>query len=288
MFKRFFYFLFLISFSLIPFLSHASDSAFQFDGSSVFTIPYSSGFYPSGDFTIDVWVKSLGSSGSEYFSGTYAPTSQGFFTLFGDDASGGVHFNVSISGLHESVVDIRDGNWHRLSFVRSGSVTSIWVDGVDLADSSSLVSLSGLGVNDLYIGQIGNGTPSNQILDDYRFSDIARDPSTYSCYGSDSNTVAMYDFESGSGGSLVDVSGNGHDGVLSGDSIWVSGDGCVGSSTPPVVSALGSFDPYVTIFLGMGFSLITLFSVLFLVWLLCIIIGIPLRRLWESITKLVR
>ena len=168
---------------------------FPGSSSSALTIPASSVFnFGTGDFTIEFWFNiPVGASGSPYgktfVSNENNVWSAGAFSLYALASSTQFRpsfwineFSSSVPILLPSSGDYRDGNWHHLAVVRSGSAFSMYIDGVRVANGTHAGNC-GSSTRNLMIGDnlANNGGDRNFLgkLDDLRISQFARYTSTF-------------------------------------------------------------------------------------------------------------
>ncbi|EKE11659.1 MAG: large adhesin, partial [uncultured bacterium] len=115
-----------------------------FNGSSYLSAPYSSDFDPtSGDFTIDFWMHPTSlSGGSQAWTGLV-----GTSTTTGDNnwcayfySSGKI--GIGRAGINEILSTsnvITANSWQHIAYVKSGSTTTIYVNGTSVASASTAV-----------------------------------------------------------------------------------------------------------------------------------------------------
>lgn len=163
-------------------------SSGYFDGSSssALTIPASSVFnFGTGDFTIESWFNiPAGASGSPYgktfVSNENNVWSAGAFSFYALASSTVFRpsfwineFSSSVPILLPTGGDYRDGNWHHLAVVRSGSSFSMYIDG-SLVASGTHAGNCGSSTRNLMIGDnlANNGGDRNFLgkLDDLRIT----------------------------------------------------------------------------------------------------------------------
>ena len=200
--------------------------ALQFDGSTNYVdIPDFTGV--GTDWTIEFWAKSS-------TTGTIMkPVTWNIGNAAGDmiyfHSNGGVYF---IAG-GTSDAPYLDGNWHHYAgTVSGGSLLTLYIDGTNVwSGSYSVGDLSSL-IGDFVIGANANNGREffNGTIDEIRISDTVRYTTTFTpahSWGGDSNTVAHYAMNEGTGITLADSSGNGHTGTLTTTGsvlpIWVTG-----------------------------------------------------------------
>lgn len=231
-----------------------SNLALDLDGTNdEVQIPGTWGNFGNGAFTIEFMIRTTASAGTviskrdvcNYASFWHVRLVSGRVVLeLCQDGSGTNYTN------HFSSSTINDGNWHHVAVTRSGSTSTIYIDGI--LDNTS--ANSGANVSNTSMIRIGNQVCNNSYfdgqLDEIRVWNTARTlaqiSSNLSCgFGiGTSGQLGYYDFNNPAataGGNnagvtlLADVTGNGADGILynfslSGSSSnWVNGDASVGT-----------------------------------------------------------
>jgi hypothetical protein len=155
----------------------SANSAYSFNGTNaMISIPDSSALdFGTGDFTESAWVKSTATQVSGMFpmiiNKAGAPSGFGFdLMLYASTSFSGPAIEV-FDGVQHGVytnVNIRDGVWHSVVGVRSGSTISLYVDG-SFIGSSGGVTGSVNTTNTLDIGGTGNSSGwANASIDDVR------------------------------------------------------------------------------------------------------------------------
>ena len=160
--------------------------SFPGSSSSALTIPASSVFnFGTGNFTMEFWFNiPAGASGSPYgktfVSSENNVWSAGAFSFYALASSTVFRpsfwineFSSSVPILLPTSGDYRDGNWHHLAVVRSGSSFSMYIDG-SLVASGTHAGNCGSSTRNLMIGDnlANNGGDRNFLgkLDDLRIT----------------------------------------------------------------------------------------------------------------------
>lgn len=132
-----------------------SPSSLYCDGDSDYlTTGGSADFLFDGDFTVEMWTKSL-TTGAEVrlpLSNMDDSASSGFQLNVWNDK---VRFYYGAGGsgyVENSSVNIKDGNWHHVAVVRSGSTLKLYLDGGSGGGSVTYASNIGSSGNTLYVG----------------------------------------------------------------------------------------------------------------------------------------
>ena len=200
-------------------------NAMEFDGASNYiTIPHSADFYPSGDFTIEFWAKT--SSGG-YFGLNLGGGggSSGYILLLGTPYP--FYIGINSGGFMGSPTGtVNDGSWHHFAAQREGSDITLWFDGVVCGSGTLSGAINDPG-NDFQIGAY-NSNYFAGMIDEFCFSNVARYPGTTTfvpatSFTPDGNTVMYLKFDEGTGTTVADSSGNGHNATATGTPAWVTG-----------------------------------------------------------------
>ena len=117
---------------------------------------------PQGDFTAEAWFRTT-STGANVLFGTYPGTGAGAINLQLEMNSGAMLYWRTNSTATAERIQVtppanlrgRDGNWHHLVGVRSGSTAYLYMDGVQIGTTNVLAGAFDLGESYLYIGQDG-------------------------------------------------------------------------------------------------------------------------------------
>lgn len=124
--------------------------------------------------------------------------------------------------------------WHHYAMQFDATNCSVWLDGNIVYSTNTPGIIIPIGSYPLSIGCQNSGMrPFVGFIDEVRISKIARYHSAFNPqlrFSPDTNTVALYHFDEGSGATVHDSSGNGNNGTISGSSAW--------STNIPVVSAV--------------------------------------------------
>ena len=199
--------------------------AMEFDGASNYiTIPHSADFYPSGDFTIEFWAKTSSGGYLGLNLGGGGGTS-GYILLLGVPYQ--FYIGINSGGFMGSPAGtVNDGSWHHFAVQREGSDITLWFDGTVCFTGTLGGAINDPG-NDFQIGAY-NANYYAGVVDEFRFSNLARYPGTTpfvpaTSFTPDGNTVMYLKFDEGTGTTVADSSGNGHNATATGTPAWVTG-----------------------------------------------------------------
>lgn len=204
----------------------AQDGALDFDDHTV-RIPESSDFTLSGGFTIEAWIRADATQHDHsptIISGNYdSGGRQGwrFFITLWDSYLGSICFGNGNVIYPVTGTDIRDGEWHHVAVVRSGSTFIYYIDGIE--DGRRSGTSATLNARDLHIGSsrgyrtngfsMAGTIHSVRIWNDTRTaSEILNNMEPEGPSETD-GLVALWRFNEGSGQTVEDEAG-GHDGTL--------------------------------------------------------------------------
>lgn len=175
--------------------------------------------------TIEAWVKWDGTS-----SGTVQPIASN-----GDPGADGYgvylftnnKLAVLISGKAWMISDsvLTAGEWTHVAMVVQDSITwSLYKNGQSLVLGNDPPTYAIAPYTNFYVGGQNSAYKYRGAIDEVRVSNVARYTSNFSPPGDpftlDSNTIALYHFDEGSGTSAADSSGNGFDLTLNGGTGW--------------------------------------------------------------------
>jgi len=202
----------------------------RFDGTDDYVQLAYSPLQGNVDFTVEGWFFSEDSDG---ISG--ANCSGDFERIIGcggsrfeiGECEGIFSFYSNPSGIIQSGVNTKDGQWHHFAAVKNGSSVKVYLDGAEVISTTG----SGYNLNNLF--RIGHwpGNLANQNwegkIDEIRIWSYARSLDEISAakdcplQGGEAGLVGYYDFDQGiaegnNGGEtiLIDRSASGNDGVL--------------------------------------------------------------------------
>lgn len=215
---------------------------------------------PGGDFSISLWIKTTDTSSDRGLFGRWDTV--GFMlystgsalSFYSSDGGGGQ--NISWSGGWASVAD---GSWHNLIATKATTTGTIYLDGVNVYSASGLASTNGSPSNSGNLGTYTNRAASRiaATFDDIALlgfaltsgqaAAIAGNPAVAGSSTLDVGTLTtqgLWRAETGSGITLFDTSGNGHDGVISNIAGVLSGASWSSSVPLPLQAAAGGVVPY--------------------------------------------
>jgi len=119
---------------------------------------------PRGDFTAEAWFRTTSTTANVLF-GTYPGTGAGVVNLqLEGNSQAMLYWRTNATATAERVqvtppesLRGRDGNWHHLAGVRSGTTAYLYMDGVQIGSTNVAAGAFDLGGSHLYIGQDGRG-----------------------------------------------------------------------------------------------------------------------------------
>lgn len=206
----------------------ASDGALNLSNKKYANIPTPSGsnLRLTGDWTVELWVKILSSSSQIHLIETYTTSNTGGFALRiwnskirGYQIVNGSNNNVNVIGN----TTLTQGVWHHVAATLNETTNELKVYVNGALDGTTACNLNTFNNNNsLRIGARGDDANVNGevLLDEVRIWDYARTQSEIqtdkaSCLtGSETNLLALYDFEGTPNATLSDQSTNGNDGTF--------------------------------------------------------------------------
>jgi len=132
----------------------------------------------SGDFCIEMWVKTSGSWMTLMSRDATSFGTAGNWFLYmqsGDVRFLAIDYSGASNMLNTSgTATVADNNWHHIALIRNGSAWTITVDGVAKASATWAGALSTV-TRDIYVGNDAtqSGDWYNGLIDEIRFSDEA-------------------------------------------------------------------------------------------------------------------
>ena len=239
---------------------HANDYSMNFDGDDYVTIPHSSSFQ-NNTISISIWVYlDNAPSGSESYllfkgTDTGAPYTDRYWGL---RLSGGSNMYVEgefvISGSYHIIssnnVSLVTDTWHHILLTYNGSEIKLIIDSDEVNSLSVNGSLSS-GSDDVLLGYM---PPQNTFLEGYldevsiwdRAISEEEEANLLSTEltGTENDLVAYWNFNEGSGGIVLDQSGNSYNGTIYSGSYDLNTPSI--SNNQPIsyldVTACGSYD----------------------------------------------
>lgn len=155
--------------------SKFGSSSMYFDGTGSYLVSSisSQSFNWVGDITLEAWIypSSLNGSSSQVYGiiGSSASTADGKTFLY---VYGNGKFGIGINGSNElagSAGNIVSGSWQHIAAVRSGSTTTLYVNGSSVASGTTGVWSSGS--NPIYVGYApSSNLVFNGYIDDLRIT----------------------------------------------------------------------------------------------------------------------
>ena len=227
-----------------------SSTALDFDGSGDHVLVANNSAFETSSGTIEMWLNSAGSSDNEAFVGMRTSTSNTRYSFHVNEGANTIGiFNGT--GFYTLSQNINVGQWYHIAVVFNATTTTVYVDGASIGTLPGInTSKTGMALS---IGSPNDGSYTHEWftgkLDDVRIWDDERTPSEILAlkdiplYGSESNLVAYYNFEDGTGSSTAsDKTANGFDGTLTNmdaNTDWVSPGGL-----NPIVTYEWDFDDF--------------------------------------------
>ncbi|MCF6212654.1 MAG: Ig-like domain-containing protein, partial [Flavobacteriaceae bacterium] len=207
-------------------------TALDFDGVNDFVALNSTTFgnFGTADFTIEGWIKTTKDKkrfvlGKRAASGATTPLWNVFI-----NASGTLGFEIKqISSANNGdltgTTDVGDGNWHHFAVTRTGTTTTVYIDGVQEAQKNP--TTNGGGVTNLSnatsfkLGKAFNSTDTFKgQMDEVRVWNVARTLSEIQdnrfkiLTGNETNLAALFRLDEGTGTTINDATSNNNDGTL--------------------------------------------------------------------------
>jgi hypothetical protein len=192
-------------------------------------------FTGTNNITLEGWVKLESSGTFRTIVGNYSGSMQ--FLLRVDNGS--ASFWVDNGTGFQNVVGtstIPVGTWTHIAGSWDGTTQKVFVNGVlenSIATSGNFPSVT----NPVAIGGLLSSEDMDGLIDEVRIWNVARKETEIMNYmnscleGNEQWLVARYSFETGTGTTLVDQTGNGYDGILVNSPAWVSGFVCTPQET---------------------------------------------------------
>src|SRR3989338_4417177 len=216
-------------------VAQASNFALDLDGTNDYINLGTNNRGITNAITISAKVRTSVNGGSQFIVDKYLSAGIGYYlfinatgyaSMQGRDVAGG----IKSSGYSTTMV--ADNQWHELTGVVRNSGWEIWVDGVLESSGSYSLGATGLGTTaGLLVGQF-NGTYSPADIDHVAIWNSALSSGTISsnvnsCLsGSESNLVAYFKFNEGTGTIVTDLSPTAINGALvnmTAPACWISG-----------------------------------------------------------------
>jgi len=211
------------SFNLIM----GQDHSINFDGNDDFIrIPDHTSLDLTENYTLEAWIF------PESFSWL-----AGIISKYHTNAANGYMLRLTHQspytglGFDEVVTStgVLNGNqWYHIAAVNNGGDRSLYINGSEYTLSGTPLNVVANN-NNLKIGSDYNGRFFDGRIDEVRIWDIARSQDDIVATldtvlsGEETGLVAYYTFNEGSGDSLFDQTGHGHDGALMGNPSWADG-----------------------------------------------------------------
>ncbi len=225
----------------------STDSPFEPDGANgslggirQVDIPNDAALNPTGDFTLETWVKfAAGATGTSYLISKRGPTSYTGYWIEADATTGTFAFATGNgAGLGLSLtsgtlgtgqfasLNLQADKWYHVAGVHTATENILYINGISnggnsaahMAGNSEMLTFG-------YLGSGFNDKYGNNSLDDVRLSSRALTPSELGYYAAIKEDPVEPDglwlFNEGSGTTIADYSGNGNVArVVGGSGAW--------------------------------------------------------------------
>jgi Concanavalin A-like lectin/glucanases superfamily len=198
----------------LNYLTNAYEYALQFDGNQNYVaVPHFSTSTPTTR-TVEWWARSNGTGNGFYLGSWQDSVSQYNFLCINNAAANQWYVQTSTGTVTLSSVptEASDGAWHHYALVESNTTVTVFIDGT--SRGSNTASLGMAGAADFEIGNVntgGSGPAYNGTIDEVRISSMARYTTTFAPvfpFTLDSDTVALWHCNEGSGSSVHDATGS--------------------------------------------------------------------------------
>lgn len=183
----------------------------------------------TNQITVESWVKLESSGAFRTIVGNYNSTMQFLLRIDNGKATFWVHNGSNLYSVH-SQSNIPVGTWTHIAGTWNGVRLRVMVNGVEEGASTVQGAFPSVS-SSLHIGGAISSEVMDGLIDDVRIWNTVKAQPTIladmnKCLtGNESGLLAFYNFDTGAGSTLIDRTGNGYNGSLSGP-VWVSGKGC--------------------------------------------------------------
>lgn len=220
---------------LLVLSTRAQDYSLNFDGNSYVSVPHNDTLNLSSNLTIECWFTVEGASINDWIGivcklDASSVSYSGYFFGLGQNSTYPNHlvFYIYPSGQHINCPFSPTLNqWYNLAVTYNGSVMRMFLDG-NLIQETAATGVIASNTFPLTIGgQNGNfwNRNLNGKIDEVRISSVARYETNFipiNYFDYDTNTIALYHLNEGTGDTVFDSSGNNLNGTIFG-ATW--GDG---------------------------------------------------------------
>jgi hypothetical protein len=217
-------------------------NAISFNGTSNYvSVPSATWF--SGDLTVEAWVyvRSYGNWGRVIDFGN--GTTNNILLAYSEATTGKPIFQIYAGGSSSSVespTPLPTNQWVHLAATLQNTTGTLYVNGAAMAVNAAMVRPSALIRTNNYIGRSNWGVDdcANAVFDDVRIWNVARSEGdlaahmSYPLTGSETNLLAYWRFNEGSGTTAFDATTNGYHATLVNGPQWTL------STIPPWGNAL--------------------------------------------------
>jgi hypothetical protein len=211
-------------------------------GTAYVTVPDSASLdSTTNQLTIECWFSAISYAGDWYAMVSKEDSTYNLTGYFFGGYSTTVRPIIDTSPLiYDGSTILNNSNptfpaWHHLAVQYNQTNYSVWLDGSSIYSTNAKAQII-LGSNPLTIGCQNSGyRPFVGNIDEVRISKVVRYTSSFRPqirFNADSNTIALYHFDEGSGTVVHDSSGNGNDGVITGSAAWSTNT----PVSPPIIS----------------------------------------------------
>ena len=218
-----------------------ADKCLSFDGLDDYAYSASLNIDGLGAFSFEIWVKTVDNTEYQHLCRCYGNFT--FYMWTDQDILATCYGLTPDYKRHEATGLISDDTWHYIVYTYDGSIKKLYIDGTHVDDDEAATGTFNTASSAWLIGDTVDSW--HGLIDEVRLSNIVRTPTEISNNwngGSgkklevDANTIALYHFDEGSGGTAYDESGNNYDLTISG-ATWADG-----FPFPPAVTEKTSSD----------------------------------------------
>jgi len=217
-------------------------TALDFDGNNDYvSVPHSSSIHHTNDATFEFWTNLDVNENAMFFSKFNIWRNDGFYINY---YGGRMTYSEGHGGTvgQTSISSIPIGRWVHVAITKSSNIIKFYYDGVLQNPGGSNIGYTSTVASStaMIIGNTADNSQSiNGRMDEVRIWNVVKSEAeiqagmTRILSGSETNLMAYYDFEDGSGTTLTDKTSNGNNGTLinmDGNTDWVTGYGASGSA----------------------------------------------------------
>ena len=210
-------------------------TSLQFDGTNYVEVADAAGLdLLFSEYTIEAWVQptDIGFLPCPYqgaaHSVVYKRGQQGYYLDIRNCSNGSPTFRYNSDNSGNDFIgttQISTNQWYHLAITYSGGIATMWINGVE--EGSQTI---GPTIDTSHPLRIGHDTHNYQYpwkgyIREVRLSSVSRYATTFSpalALQSDSDTIALWNMNEGTGTTIYDASGNGNHGTVNGAANWIS------------------------------------------------------------------